>query len=82
MHKIPNIEAYENDIKAGAAAFAAGRGICESPHAAGVRAVAWEIGWLNECQTWLHTIAGVQNKAGDMLQERIGFLTAEDEAAA
>ncbi len=33
-------------------------------------------------QAWLHTIAGVQNKAGDMLQERIGFLTAEDEAAA
>ena len=28
------------------------------------------------------TIAGVQNKAGDMLQERIGFLTAADEAAA
>ena len=28
------------------------------------------------------TIARVQNKAGDMLQERIGFLTAEDEAAA
>ena len=82
MHKIANIEAYEKDIEAGAAAFAAGRGICEGPHAAGVRATAWEIGWLNECQAWLHTIAGVQNKAGDMLQERIGFLTAEDEAAA
>ena len=82
MHKIANIEAYEKDIEAGAAAFAEGRGICESPHAAGVRAVAWEIGWLNECQAWLHTIAGVQNKAGDMLQAQIAELTGEDQAAA
>lgn len=48
----------------------------------GVRATAWEIGWMNECQAWLHTIAGVQNKAGDMLQEPVAALTAEDEAAA
>jgi hypothetical protein len=33
-------------------------------------------------RTWLHTIAGVRNRAVDMLQARIGFLAAEDEAAA
>ena len=33
-------------------------------------------------QTWLHTIAGVQNKAGDMLQAQIAELTGEDQAAA
>jgi hypothetical protein len=33
-------------------------------------------------QTWLHTMAGVRNKAGDLLQARIAFLTAEEDAAA
>ena len=33
-------------------------------------------------QAWLHPIAGVQNKAGDMLQARIAGLTGEGQAAA
>lgn len=58
MHTIPNIEAYKGDTDAGAEAFKEGQGICRNPHGGGQRAIAWETGWLNECQAAVLDLAG------------------------
>lgn len=81
MQNIPNLSAYQEDIDAGAADFAAERGVDECPHADGNRRAAWQAGWINELARSIHTIAGVQNRAGELLQERFGGLTAEYEDA-
>lgn len=79
MHTIRNIEAYQEQINAGHRAFAEGQGIHDNPEPDGERAKAWEIGWLNEQLLWLHIMAGIENKAGGLIQARIAELTTSRE---
>lgn len=77
MHNIINKAAYEGDTFRGQLDFCNGKSICENPLPPGNRAVAWENGWLAEMQGWLQIMAGVNNKAGDLISERVEAVRAE-----